>query len=290
MRLVITGSESFVGRELIAHCRARGVGLIGADSVAATDKDCRQADIRSPDIAAIIPEGADAVVHLAAISTDKDCRRDPASAFDVNVGGTLNLMQAAEKRKVKQFIFASSEWVYGNCAADQVQTEDTPIDANNIVSEYALTKIAGERLLAMACQRGFCPVTVLRFGIIYGPRPKPMSAVEGLLREVSTLDTVEMNCSLKSGRRFIHVSDIADGILAAVGRAGFEVFNLSGDSFITFGEIVRESARLTGRNPRVVEKNAHVLNVRNADNARARRMLNWAPKLDLAAGLATLMR
>jgi UDP-glucose 4-epimerase len=289
MKLFITGSSSFVGRELTRHCRVQGVEYAGVDAVPPEDPNCRQVDVRSPAVADAIPEGADAIIHLAAISRDQDCKRDPAAAFDVNVGGTLSLMRAAQARQARQFIFASSEWVYGNTAGDQVQTEETAIDANQITSEYALTKIAGERLLFAAHQRGFCPVTVLRFGIIYGPRPKPMCPVEGLFDEVRTRDTVEVNCSLKSGRRFVHVSDIADGLLAAVGQTGFDLFNLTGDALITFGQVIETSARLLGRTPRVVEKNAHVLNVRNPDNAKVRRALNWAPRIDLAAGLATLL-
>lgn len=289
MTVVITGSGSFVGRELIKHCRDGKIGYVGVDSTKPEDKDCRQMDIRAPEVADAIPEGADTIIHLAAISRDQDCRRDPAAAFDVNVGGTLNLMRVAQARKVRQFVFASSEWVYGSATGEAAVTEDSMIDANQITSEYALTKIAAERLLFMAHQRGFCPVTVLRFGIIYGPRPSPMSAVEGLFDEVRTLDSIEVNCSLRSGRRFVHVSDIADGILAALGRTGFEVFNLSGNAMITFGRVIEESARLLGRNPRVIEKNAHVLNVRNPDNQKVRRMLGWEPRLDLAAGLASLM-
>lgn len=288
MKVFITGSESFVGRELIKHCRQQGVDFAGVDSAAPSDRNCRQVDIRAPEIADAVPEAADAIIHLAAISTDKDCKRDPALAFDVNVGGTLNLMRAAQARKVKQFVFASSEWVYGNASGDTLVNEESVIDVNQVVSEYALTKMAGERLLFLAQQRGLCPVTVLRFGIIYGPRPSPMSAVEGMFKEVGTLDTIEVNCSLKSGRRFVHVSDIADGILASLGRTGFEIFNLSGNTMITFGQVIEESARLLKRTPRVVEKNAHVLNIRNPDNRKARTMLKWEPKIGLAAGLASL--
>jgi UDP-glucose 4-epimerase len=288
MTIVITGSSSFVGKELIKHCRDRKISFVGVDAVPPDDGDCRQVDIRSPAIADVIPEGADALVHLAAVSRDQDCRRDPALAFDVNVGGTLNLIRAVQARKVRQFVFASSEWVYGNTSAGQVQTEESPIDVNQVTSEYALTKIAGERLLFMAHQRGLCPVTVLRFGIIYGPRPKPMCPVEGFFHEVRTQDAVEVNCSLNSGRRFVHVSDISDGILAALGRTGFEIFNLTADALITFRQVIEESAKLLGRNPRIVEKNAHVLNVRNPDNQKARRLLGWEPTVSLVAGLASL--
>ena len=289
MTVVITGSGSFIGKELIRHCRAQNIPYVGLDSAPTGDANCRQLDIRSPEIAKAIPENAQAIVHLAALSRDSDCKRDPAAAFDVNVGGTLNLMQAAQARKVRQFVFASSEWVYGNAAGDSVQTEDSVIDANQITSEYALTKIAGERLLFMAHQRGLCPVTVLRFGIVYGPRSAPMNPLEGLCHEVRTRDVVEVKCSLNSGRRFVHVSDIADGILATLGRSGFEIFNLSANSLVTFRQVIEESARILEKTPRIVETNAHILNVRNPDNQKARRLLGWEPRVDLKTGLASFL-
>ncbi len=192
MKLIITGSESFIGKELKRHCREKGVEWVGIDTVPLTDPHTIQMDIRSSDLKKAIPEGADALVHLAAISRDQDCRVNPKLAFDVNVMGTLNLIEAARHQKVRQFIFASSEWVYGEVGNQAVQTEDQPIDATKILSEYVLSKIAGEQSLRMAFAQGFCPVTVLRFGIVYGPRPANWSAVEMLFNEVRTKDTIEV--------------------------------------------------------------------------------------------------
>jgi UDP-glucose 4-epimerase len=290
MKIVIVGSESFVGRELKAQCRVRGHDFVGLDLVKGDDPTTIVADIRSAAVVDVIPEGADAIIHLAAISRDQDCKRDPVGAFDVNVKGVLNLIQAAQAKQVKQFIFASSEWVYGNSIDGRIQREDDPIDVNKVTGEYALTKLVGERMLGMAHQRSLCPVTVLRFGIIYGPRAKPMSAPEGIFNEVKTLDPLEMKGSLSSGRCFIHVSDVVDGILATMGRAsGFDVFNLCGNRLITFREIIEESMKIHGRNPRVIETDPKAVNVRHPDNTKFRATFGWAPKLDLVSGLRTLI-
>jgi nucleoside-diphosphate-sugar epimerase len=290
MKLFITGFESFIGKELRKRCKERGLEVSGCDVAASDEAGFHRLDIRAPGIPDVIPEQADALIHLAAISRDKDCREDTINAFDANVNGTLNLMRAAKARGVKQFVFASSEWVYGTIQPGAVQTEDDPIDITKMTSEYAMTKIIGERLLFVAHQRGFCPVTVLRFGIVYGPRPKPMSAVEGLFNEVCTLDAVEIKGSLSSGRRFIHVSDISDGILSALGRSGFEIFNLGGNRVITFGEIIQQSAALLKRHPKVIETDPKAINLRNPDNQKARKAFGWEPKIDLERGLATLPR
>ena len=287
--ITITGSESFIGSRLAAALDSRGEQWTGIDTIARHPRT-RRADIRDAAVADGIAE-AGTLVHLAAISRDSDCRQDPRGAFDVNVGGTLNLIEAARRRGVRHFVFASSEWVYGEVANDEVQREDSPLDATRLVSEYALTKLAGERLLAGAARRGdFASVTILRFGIVYGPRPSNWSAVEMLHDAVSYKDLVEVKGSLATARRFIHVEDICTGILASVENApaGFSVFNLSGDRLVSLGDVIEESIRLTGRRPRVVEGAPQSVSIRNPDNTKARAALDWAPKLDLASGLATL--
>ena len=287
--ITITGSESFIGSRLAAALDSRGEQWTGIDTIARHPRT-RRADIRDAAVADGIAE-AGTLVHLAAISRDSDCRQDPRGAFDVNVGGTLNLIEAARRRGVRHFVFASSEWVYGEVANDEVQREDSPLDATRLVSEYALTKLAGERLLAGAARRGdFASVTILRFGIVYGPRPSNWSAVEMLHDAVSYKDLVEVKGSLATARRFIHVEDICTGILASVENApaGFSVFNLSGDRLVSLGDVIEESMRLTNRRPRVIEGAPQSVSIRNPDNTKARAALDWAPKLDLASGLATL--
>lgn len=287
--IVITGSESFIGSSLTAALDARGEPWVGLDTVARHGRT-QSADIRDEAVAGLIPEGS-TLIHLAAISRDADCRRNPREAFDVNVNGTLNLIEAARRRGVRRFLFASSEWVYGEVGNHEVQREDAPLDAMRLVSEYALTKLAGERLLAGAARRGDVgAATVLRFGIVYGPRPTNWSAVEMLHDAVAHKDVVEVKGSLATARRFIHVEDICSGILAAARRegAGYEVFNLSGDRLITLGEVIEASMRLSGRKPRVIEGAPEAVNVRNPDNAKARAALGWAPAFDLSQGLASL--
>lgn len=289
MNIVITGAESFIGRELRRQLVDRRIGWKGFDMLASGAPECVKVDIRSKLVDEHIPEGADAIVHLAAISRDQDCRRDPAQAFDINVGGTLNLVRAAKARGVKQFIFASSEWVYGEVENGGTQKEDSVIDAGRIISEYALTKLAGERLLSMAHSQGSCPVTLLRFGIVYGPRPANWSAVEMLFNAVRSQDEVEVKGSLQTARRFIHVSDIAAGIIKALGRTSLETFNLSGDRLVTLQEIIQTSALLLSRKPNVVERQPQAVSIRNPDNTKARQILGWRPAVELKEGLSSLL-
>ena len=288
MTVVVTGSQSFIGSELKRLCDARSIDLVGIDSASSDDPRCTQVDIRSPQVAEAIPRGSDALVHLAAISRDSDCRADPYLAFDVNVQGTLNLITAARERGVRQLIFASSEWVYGQVKNDEEQTEDQPIDVTRISSEYALTKIVGEQCLRQAFAHGLCPVTVLRFAIVYGPRRDNWSAVESLFNAVLTQDSLAVG-SLATARRFVHVSDIAAGIVSALGKPGFEIINLSADRLITLRDVVEESCDVLDRRPEVRETDASAVSIRNPHNQKAREVLGWSPAVGLSEGLSTLM-
>ncbi|MFN7925458.1 MAG: NAD(P)-dependent oxidoreductase [Bryobacteraceae bacterium] len=284
MKLVVTGSESFVGRALAALCRERGIEVWGVDT--RSPRAGIRADITDP--ALRLPK-ADAVVHLAAISRDSDCRANPARALSVNVLGTQNIISAAREAEIPQVIFASSEWVYGDPGTRLID-ESESIDINRVAGEYALTKLAGERLLALAAARGEIAATVLRFGIIYGLRVEGElpSAVESLFAAVRDTGRAEARGSLATARRFIHAADIAAGILAAVGRPGYDVFNLTGDRLVTLAEIARTSAEVCGRTVTLIEGDARHVSIRNIDNGKARATLGWSPRIDLRAGLESL--
>jgi UDP-glucose 4-epimerase len=286
--IVLTGSESFVGAELKAQLLAGGHEYVGLDALPSSDSRSRVSDICSPDVAEAIPKGADALIHLAAISRDKDCLADPVRAFTVNVNGTINLIRAAQARGVRQFIFASSEWVYGDVTNEEIQTEDLAIDIRKLHSEYAITKLIGEQMLRLACERTAWAATVLRFGIIYGKRPANWSAVEQLFFGARDKETIEVG-SARTARRFIHVSDICRGILAALGRSGYEIFNLSGDRLITLCDIVETGAEIWGTHPTLVEKNPAGISLRNPENTKARTVLAWTPRIDLGTGLRTII-
>ena len=99
MQIFVTGCASFIGRELLRQCKHEGIHVTGVDLVNTEFPGCAVADIRSPAIGDHIPQNVDAIVHLAALSRDPDCRDKAYQCFDVNVMGTLNLMEAARQRR-----------------------------------------------------------------------------------------------------------------------------------------------------------------------------------------------
>lgn len=288
MRIFVTGVESFVGKELVRQCESRGIEVVGIDLIKNNKPNYYQADVRSKNIVELVPEEVDAIIHLAAMSRDSDCKNNAYECFDINVMGALNLIDAASIKRAKQFIFASTEWVYDSFNGEEIKDEDSFIDINKHMSEYALSKLVSEVNLKQKHMHGFCAVTILRFGIIYGPRESNWSAVESIFNKINTNEDVTVG-SLKTARRFIHVSDIASGIIKSIGLAGFNIINLQGDKLISLEDIIITSKRLLQKEPKIIEINPDNKSVRNISNLKAKALLNWVPKTDLEIGLKSLL-
>ncbi|MFH0998664.1 MAG: NAD(P)-dependent oxidoreductase [Pseudomonadota bacterium] len=287
MKVFVTGAEGFVGKRLVARLQEKGVEVMAVDIVATHSSSTMAIDIRSREIQDSIPDGVDAIIHLAGLTRTADCQNKGYSCFEANVLATLNLIDAAEARKARQFIFASSEWVYGEWKdPGLVKDSSMPIDPS-VLAEYAFSKFVTEINLRQKHQHGFCPVTMLRFGIIYGPREKNWSAVESLFNSVRTKDEVLVG-SLRTGRCFIHVDDIVTGIIASIGLQGIQVLDIQGPCFVTLGDIIETSKQITGRSPKVVETAVDSFNVRNISNQNALSLIQWWPEYGLEKGLKSL--
>ena len=151
-----------------------------------------------------------------------------------------------------------------------------------------VSKLMAEHCLRQEHATDQMPVTVLRFGIIYGPRRSNWSAVEALVDATARQDVVEVGARA-TGRCFIHVDDIARALLSALGRGGFEVFNIQGPALATLGEIIDVAARQLGRKPRVVEKDPAKPSIRLVSGDHAAAELGWRATIDIDAGIRSLI-
>lgn len=286
--IVITGSESFIGKKLISSLLEKNEKIVGFDLVDKSQNyDFIKIDIRSQNLEQKIPENTDVLIHLASLSSDPLCKGKSYETFDVNVLGTLNLIRAAIKKNVKQFIFASTEWVYEGFTGNEEKNEDSLIDITQHKSEYALSKLVSEMNLKQEFDNGLSNVTILRFGIIYGPREKNWAAVESIANTVKHNDEVIVG-SLKTGRRFVHLNDIVQGIILSIGISGFNIINLTGDQIITLEDIIKTSEKLYNKSITITEKNSTNISLRNPSNQKAKKILKWNPEINLEKGLRSI--
>mgnify|MGYP001461913859 CR=1 FL=1 len=302
MKVLITGAEGFIGSHLTellvrdGH-NVRAFVLYNSFNSWGWLEDCAAevrdqvevflGDVRDPHGVHSAVRNCDAVIHLAALSTDPLCKGKAYQCFDTNVMGTLNLMNVAMKKNVTQFIFASSEWVYSGFTGNEEKNEEATIDITKISSEYALSKLVSEANLRQQYTLGFCDVTILRFGIIYGHKNGKGSAVESIARTVKNCESITTK-SLKTGRRFVHVKDIARGIILSLGLKNFNIINLSGNKVNTLKEIIETSQRIFHKKIEIIEDDPDNPDVRNPSNRKASKIINWKPEIDLERGIKDL--
>ena len=284
MKIFITGIESFLGSFLVKYLKKQNINFSGIDLVK-KNKFTKKFNINDKNLGKIIPNKCDVVIHLAAVSSSNDFKINAEKAFNINVNGTINVIKSAIKKNVKQIIFASSEWVYGETKTGK-KDEKSFINYENLGSEYGLSKIICENILKYYCSVYNINCTILRFGIIYGPRKNRnnWSAVESILLNLFYGNKEITIGSRKTARRFIYAEDIARGILASIGTQGINTFNLSGDKLITLKEIINTGCNILDTKCKIIEKNPKNFNVRNPDNKLIKKLTKWKPKYDFYSG------
>jgi nucleoside-diphosphate-sugar epimerase len=289
--IVITGASGFVGRKLAVKFRDAGFEVTALD---VNDPKIDGVNFIYTDISQEmlidkrkIPKSA-SFIHLAALSTDGQCKANPKQALETNLVGTARVIELATEKEAIKFVFASSEWVYPERTDDALQKETEFLKLESLNSLYAMTKLMGENLLRATCS---IPTVVLRFGIVYGPRPNPGSAPESIALRVSRGEVVKIGSGTTS-RRFIYVEDLIEGIHKAVKNSenvAYQVFNLSGDQLLSLGEIIEASMRLTKRRVQIVDEGFSP-SIRNPDPSKFMNEFQFHFEVDIEEGLSRCLK
>jgi nucleoside-diphosphate-sugar epimerase len=283
--LVITGSSGFVGEKLALVAIRQGYEVIGIDFKKSNKLSCRQLelDLTSENFFDEIPENSK-IIHLASLSTDGACKANPLLALDANLRATALVLENAVKFKASHFVFASSEWVYPEHPNVVVQSEKDELKLTSLNSLYAMTKLFGESLIRVHSK---IPHTILRFGIVYGPRFPPGSAAESIAWKIHLNEEVKIG-SNKTARRFIHVNDLIEGIIKCIeiGPAllNQKIMNLSGAKLVSLYDVAEVSNQILKKSTQIIETGS-AASIRNPLNSLAFELLDWKPKIDLKVGL-----
>jgi UDP-glucuronate 4-epimerase len=233
----------------------------------------------------------DAVIHLAARAGVRPSIEQPLLYDQVNVNGTVNLLEICRKIGVKKFIFGSSSSVYG-------ATSKTPFSEDHVegrpISPYAASKLAGELFCYTYAHLFGISILCLRFFTVYGPRQRPDLAIHKFTGMIESGEPIPVFGDGSTGRDYTNVRDIVDGILAAVTyeaksseRVPFEVFNLGNSHPLKLSELLNLLEKVTGRTAVRVQ---HPLQpgdvpITWADISKAGRLLNYHPRVNFEDGL-----
>src|SRR5262245_8225251 len=302
---LVTGGAGFIGSHLVDRLIARGERVICVDDFndfySRSVKEYNihrhrnhpcyrlvEADIRDVDqLARLFADFRfQKVFHLAARAGVRPSIQSPLLYEQVNVRGTLNLLEESRKNGVQQFIFASSSSVYG--ARTKIAfREDDPV--SRPISPYGATKVGGELLCHTYHHLYGLPTTVLRFFSVYGPRQRPDMAIHKFYRVIVEDRPVPLFGDGSMARNYTYIDDIIDGVLAAAAKPSpFDVFNLGASASLSLSDLVIELARVSGRDVRVERLPAPPGDVEwtFADISKARALLGYSPITSIRDGLA----
>jgi len=302
--ILITGGAGFIGSHVIESLLARGERVTCVDSfdtfydpaikranlAAATLHQnfvLIEADIRDLERMEALCETHQVtrIFHAAARAGVRPSLRDPLLYADVNVRGTLVLLEVARRRAVSNFVFASSSSVYGG--VEHVPfSEDMPL--NRPISPYAATKLAGELLCSTYHHLYGFPVTCLRFFTVYGPRQRPDMAIHRFVRLTEQDEPVPIYGDGTARRDFTYIDDIVQGVLAALDRPfPFEVFNLGESATIELKELIGLIEGCLGKRARLqwLPPEPGDMPITYADISKATRLLGYRPRTPVKEGL-----
>ncbi|HSR13543.1 MAG TPA: GDP-mannose 4,6-dehydratase, partial [Thermodesulfobacteriota bacterium] len=230
------------------------------------------------------------VVHLAAKAGVRPSVQDPALYVDVNIRGTLLLLEACRKHGVRKIVFASSSSVYGNQSRVPFSEED-PV--NTPISPYAATKKAGELLCHTYHHLYGMDFACLRYFTVYGPRQRPEMAIHHFTRSILEGKKISIYGDGTSLRDYTYVDDAVEGTMGALaGEHGFQVYNIGESRTITLLELIRAIEEQAGRKALVEHLPEQPGDVKTtfAEIRKARERLGYRPRTDIKDGIARFVQ
>jgi NAD dependent epimerase/dehydratase len=303
-RVVVTGAGGFIGSHLCERLLAQGARVRAIvrynsrndhghlDELAEElrgELEVRALDLVDPFAVREAFEGCTTVFHLAALIGIPYSYAAPASYIDVNVRGTLHVLEAARAAHVARVVHTSTSEVYGTART-------TPIDESHPLqgqSPYSASKIAADQL-AESYHRSFgVPVAVLRPFNAYGPRQSARAVIPSILAQALSGAAEIRLGRLDPSRDFTFVTDTARAFVAVAEaeQAIGGVWNAGSERGVTIGELARTILTLTGSKARIVEEAERVRPESSevyellADSRRLRELTGWRAEVSLEEGL-----
>jgi UDP-glucuronate 4-epimerase len=303
MKAIVTGAAGFIGSHLCERLLKGKWTVIGVDNFdnyydpqvkRNNIKDCVpnknfkliEEDIRdSAAMNRVAGDNADIIVHLAAKAGVRPSIAQPALYADVNINGTVTMLEAAKNNNIKKFVFASSSSVYGNNKKVPF-SEDDNVDFP--ISPYAATKKAGELICHTYHHLAGIAVTCLRFFTVYGPRQRPDLAIHKFARLIEDGKPIPVYGDGSMMRDFTYIDDIIDGTMAAINNcAGYNIYNLGESKPVTVSNLIDEIEKALGKKANIERLPLQPGDVVQtyANTTKAHRELGYNPNTKISDGL-----
>ena len=298
-RIVVTGGAGFVGSNVVRRLLAERARVVVLDDFYTGDDNNLPANesnlevirgsITDSDLVSDVIRGASLVFHLAArniiVST-----RNPREDYEVNIGGTLNVLLAARELKIPRVVYSSSTSVYGNPRYLPINEDD----ATNMLSPYAVSKFAGENYCKAFYESYGLSSAVVRYSNVYGTAQRPdnpyCGVVSKFFESAMNNEAPRLPGDGEQTRDFTYIDDVVEAtLLAGISpKADGQVYNVGTGREVTVNQLARTIIEITGAKvePAYVDR-------RDIDNIRRRvvniekirRELRWIPTFTIEQGL-----
>ena len=303
-KVLVTGAAGFIGSHLVQQLLAKrarvramthyrsdpslhNLEFLSVEEMASVE--LMKGNIEDPYFVRDVLRGCDIVFHLAALIGIPYSYIAPDSYISTNIYGTLNILEACKREGVCRLVHTSTSECYGTARF-------TPIDEKHPLqgqSPYSASKIGADKIAESYYNSFDLPVVTIRPFNTFGPRQSARAVIPTIIGQLlAGVKTLKIG-SLTPVRDFTFVSDTAEGIMQAAmsEKAIGEVINLGVGKGVTIGalaqklmEIMETSAPFETENKRVRPEKSEVMAL-ISDNTKARKLLNWTPKVSLEEGL-----
>lgn len=310
---LITGVAGFIGSHIAETLVTKGIKVVGLDNF----DDFYLPEIKRRNIGKLLANelftlcevdvrdkvGLNAifeeykpqmVIHLCAMAGVRPSIEQPELYVEVNVNGTVNILEAMKRFAVKKFIFASSSSVYGNNSkVPFVETDNV----DKAISPYASTKKAGEVIAHTYHHLYDIDMLLLRFFTVYGERQRPDLAIHKFTRLITEGQPIPFYGDGLTFRDYTHISDIVSGVVEAVKLTEreenlYEIINIGNNQTVSLREMVAHIEKAVGKKAIINKMPMQMGDVQKtyADIGKAKRLLGYNPKMNFEEGIRQFVK
>lgn len=292
-KVIVTGGAGFIGSHLVDRLISMDYDVLVIDNLSSGSEnninksaEFLKKDICDNDLDSVLGKYSPSYIfHLAAQIDVRKSLENPIWDEGINIGGTLNLLEAAAKVKIRKIVFSSTGGaIYGE--AKYADEEVLPIP----LSPYGVSKLCCEHYLGVYFQWKNVPFTSLRYGNVYGPRQDPYGEAGVVAIFCNQLIKDEQPVLYGYGsmiRDYIHVSDVVEANIMAMDRGEGEIYNIGTGKPTSVQELFLVLKDISGGNvePELAEAREGEISEIYLNCEKATKELGWEPKVNLKEGL-----
>ncbi|HLG71775.1 MAG TPA: NAD-dependent epimerase/dehydratase family protein [Chloroflexota bacterium] len=288
MRVLVTGGSGFIGSHVVDKLRDHGHKVRVFDMlpyVYRDDVEWYKGSLLNYDELRMAVNAIDVVYHLAAVADVNDVYNDPLYAENINVRGTIHVLEAARRSgRVQRVILGSTVWAYSESKTDRVD-EMSPLSPPSHL--YTATKIASEYYCHSYTELYKLPTTVLRYGIPYGPRAREAAVIPTFVKKALNGEPITVAGDGLQYRKFVYVEDLAEGnALAMADIAAGKLYNLEGQTRVSIREVAEAVQRIVGNATiQFTESRPGDFSGKEIASDLARTELGWTPRVGIEEGI-----